>query len=111
MTRSSLRDSYRAEELAALEHAMPEYLIFVNAETSHLISSLFDRVFLSRLFGLFSGYELVAVSPFGSSTVLEDAALAGNLQIMNATGSMLVFRRPGASAPATGINFGRLFRL
>lgn len=108
MTRSAHLDAFRAETLASLEREKPEYLVFVNAETSTLIRTLFDRAFLSRLFRFFSDYELIAVSPFGSSSVLEGAAIFGNLKTLNSIGSMLVFRRPGPRSPVTGVSFAKL---
>jgi hypothetical protein len=108
MLPSTLRDTFRAETLAAIERTPPDYLVFVDATTSNFIHGTSDRYFLSRLFRLFSDYELVAISPFGSSSVLEGPALSGNLQLPDAHGAMLVFRRPDLRAPAAGMRFAKV---
>jgi hypothetical protein len=111
MIPSALRAAFRAETLSAIQRTPPEYVVFVNARTSHFIAALFDRDFLSRLFRLFSDYQLVALSPFGSSAVLEAAALSANLQLLNSPGAMLVFRRTDRRAAGYSLSFGKLFAL
>jgi hypothetical protein len=111
MSTSSLRESFRAETLSALERGMPEYAVFVNGVTSTLIKPPLDRVFLPRLFRLFADYELVALSPPGSSSVTEGAAIFRNLTALTSPVAMLVFRKPGRRPLVTGVTFAQLLPL
>jgi hypothetical protein len=108
---TALRSAFRSETLSALGWTPPEYLVYSNTHASHLLDPVFDRQFLSILARVFSDYELVAVSPFGSDAVVQDPAGVADRALWNRPGTLMVFRRPGSGPPVSGILFGKILAL
>ena len=100
---------FRNELFNDLQRAMPDYLVFVNNPSSHLIRSPKGSIFIMNMFRLFSRYELVAVSSYWADQVLTDNRSLQNMGLIKNPNSMLVFRRSVASGEENRLSFGSLF--
>gem|GEM_PF-2741439 len=106
-----LKEAFRKENFSDLKKFPPAYLVFANALTSHFLNIYKDRDFMVELFGFFGDYELVAASPFMPGGVVIEPARLLDEKMLGSMDSVLIFRRPGAGAPATGVRFSQIYQL
>lgn len=106
--KSTFQSAFQEELFRELVRTPPNCLVFVNCHPSHFLDPFRHRSLIGGLAAILSGYELIAVSLYGTDSVIEDPNRVRDTTLLGAQSAVWILRAPTAEGSPSGITFGKL---